>query len=518
MVAIEEVKIEEVGDTNESPYGPMYAKRFSEEWEEPKDQKCLEWLMLNQPWALKDPADQLKAYKDLLDCDFQNELLKARGTRDFMAQGPKYAKLMHDLKHDPMTLQRAILGGEGFGMQCMAVLSAALKRRLKLPKPRPDKPPESAAEAKAYATKLFTARKFPAAADMYDMAIRLLDVRPQAQLVLKPTGDAGAPVGVVVTAHAVTEQQRKDEEMAPALFANLAACRVKQHRWKEAIAACDEALLRKPDYTKAMMRRATAFRALKQLDASVRECDRALKCAGDDEALKTEINNLKEAVNKEVAKAEAERLHEFREQNGIELCAGMAYGHDLGFVLKRILVDSLVEPMVFIEEIHARKNGMCRAVDPVLVDGPGFSVDASVRARGGRRFLYYLIDISVPWRGFIADEGQKPHWLHDQFEGIVRIGNVTHATDPDDWAIRVEEKPVDPKDIPTCTPGGHPIEPLVPLVRKGEENKPRRRHNDIQERLFYKYGPELAKKLKVKVQEAIEALKEHVGDGHRVLV
>ncbi|GAA5866677.1 hypothetical protein JCM8547_002720 [Rhodosporidiobolus lusitaniae] len=64
------------------------------------------------------------------------------------------------------------------------------------------------------------------------------------------------------TASEETEQEKKENdevsELRAILSANVAACLLKLNRWKEAVAACDEALEEKPDYTKALHRRAMA--------------------------------------------------------------------------------------------------------------------------------------------------------------------------------------------------------------------------------------------------------------------
>jgi hypothetical protein len=51
--------------------------------------------------------------------------------------------------------------------------------------------------------------------------------------------------------------------------------------------------------------------------------------------------------------------------------------------------------------------------ESLLVNGVDFVVEASVRARGAKRYLYYSIDISVPWRGVCYKRDSTPHWLHD---------------------------------------------------------------------------------------------------------
>ena len=49
----------------------------------------------------------------------------------------------------------------------------------------------------------------------------------------------------------------------------------------------------------------------------------------------------------------------------------------------------------------------------------------------------------------------------------------------------VAEKPTDPDDVPTVTPGGHPIEPMVPLNADGTINtEPPKRCNPTQEMIL----------------------------------
>ncbi|GAA5919456.1 hypothetical protein JCM1841_002404 [Sporobolomyces salmonicolor] len=56
------------------------------------------------------------------------------------------------------------------------------------------------------------------------------------------------------------EQAEKEElsELRSILSANVAACLLKLNRWKDAVKACDDALEEKPDYVKALHRRALA--------------------------------------------------------------------------------------------------------------------------------------------------------------------------------------------------------------------------------------------------------------------
>ncbi|GAA5865399.1 hypothetical protein JCM3774_005624 [Rhodotorula dairenensis] len=70
---------------------------------------------------------------------------------------------------------------------------------------------------------------------------------------------ARLPVGISEEERAEWEECR---ELHAMLSANVAACYLKMQRWKEAVKACDEALESKPEYVKAIHRRATANEAL----------------------------------------------------------------------------------------------------------------------------------------------------------------------------------------------------------------------------------------------------------------
>ena len=175
-------------------------------------------------------------------------------------------------------------------------------------------------------------------------------------------------------------------------------------------------------------------------------------------------------------------------------------------VLRSELQRLLLEPITWVDEIaETGRVGMCRATHPLPVHGPEFAVEASVRARGGRRFLFYSIDIAVPWRGVLYKRGGKPHWLHDCFDGVVRVYNVNHYTEEEGWGLFVAEKPREAADVPMCTPGGHSLadHPLIPLNADGSvDTNPRLRTlNATQELLLTKYGPQLARQLRAKVKE-----------------
>ena len=59
------------------------------------------------------------------------------------------------------------------------------------------------------------------------------------------------------------------------LHCNLAACRLRQRLWKEAVESCDAACNIHPQYTKALYRRAQAKRALKEYDGAIADVEAA---------------------------------------------------------------------------------------------------------------------------------------------------------------------------------------------------------------------------------------------------
>ena len=63
------------------------------------------------------------------------------------------------------------------------------------------------------------------------------------------------------------------------LYSNLAACRLRQRKWKEAIEACDAACRIEPGYMKALYRRAQARRNLRQYEETIADAQAALEAA-----------------------------------------------------------------------------------------------------------------------------------------------------------------------------------------------------------------------------------------------
>lgn len=490
----------------------LQAQAFTDE-----EMETDEWKAIHQPWVL--PYDKkVAAYKALMGCDYATILLASKGARELIAHGPEYNKMLGEMKTDVLALDNYVQGGQACGMQAMAVLSGHLRKRLLAPKNRPDTPPKSAAEAKQYASKLFADKNWGNAADMYMKAVELLTTRMRITSAICPSGKPNEPVSFTV--HAMSDV-KEDIELAPIIYANLAACRMKQHRWAEAIGACDESIKHKPTYTKAIVRRAQAKLRLRHYASSRSDAKLAIEAAEIEKderlglSLKGEAEVVLENIDKELATLAKDAARQELEEKGLLLGEGdPIFGRDFDHIVRRELRRTLIEPIVWIEELPINKIGMCRVVDPINVDGPEFLCEASVRSRGAKRYLYYNIDIAVEWRGICYEQGKTPHWIHDQFHGMVRMYNVTHFNqDMEHWGTYVTEKPVDPADVPTCTPAGFPIEPLIPLNPDGTVNTaPKKRCNETQELIFLKYGPELAKKLKKAVAKAIQGLRDYLGE------
>ena len=253
------------------------------------------WKAVWMPWALDDEEARKKAYKDLLDCDFAHLLLNSPGTQHMLASGPEYGRMLSELKFDPMALDKAAKSGHACGIMAAAALAKEMLRKRALPKNKPEKPPESATEAKAYATKLFSCKKFAHAADMYALAINLVDMRPPVTVSVETAGMAARLVAIsaareppliecTVKARPRTNEYTSEVSMLSALYANLAACRVKQHRWPEVISACDMAITLNPLYAKALLRRGEAKRRLHHLNEARRDAGLALSAASEVDA------------------------------------------------------------------------------------------------------------------------------------------------------------------------------------------------------------------------------------------
>ena len=155
-------------------------------------------------------------------------LLNAQGTREMMAQGDEYGRMIAECKTDPMALERRVLwprvrhAGNGCTLQGSGAAAQAAQEQT-------GTPPKSALEAKDYATKLVKAQKFAHAADMYNTAISLCQLSRGLVTVsqCRPTATR-RPVAFEVAATPRSRQIVEDEGLIHTLYANLAFCRVKQ--------------------------------------------------------------------------------------------------------------------------------------------------------------------------------------------------------------------------------------------------------------------------------------------------
>ena len=107
---------------------------------------------------------------------------------------------------------------------------------------------------------------------------------------------------------------------------------------------------------------------------------------------------------------------------------------------------------------------------------------------------------------------ERPHWAHDQLKGVVRLANISHATERHEWDIGVEEEAAPPSGGPQCMPAGMPLPPMLRIAKPGEEQPTSSRLNERQQLLFTKYAPKLAQQLADQMYVALQRLHRYVGD------
>ncbi|BGP15429.1 hypothetical protein JCM10213_005070 [Rhodosporidiobolus nylandii] len=103
------------------------------------------------------------------------------------------------------------------------------------------------------------------------------------------------------------EPEEKDmaelSELRAILSANVAACLLKLERYKDAVKACDDALEEKPDYTKALHRRALANEAIgswSSLSASLEDFTALSSHAGLSPLLATQIKLARQRLPRKI--------------------------------------------------------------------------------------------------------------------------------------------------------------------------------------------------------------------------
>ena len=135
--------------------------------------------------------------------------------------------------------------------------------------------PERAADARKYANELFQQEKFEEAADAYLRVLKLL------------------PAGSDNVAERAT------------VFNNLAAVRIRQWRWRDALEMCAEVHKRDPENAKASYRKAQAYRGLKEFRNALTVIDEACE-ARKKVGLRPdfELDKLRGFVEKDLKKVE----------------------------------------------------------------------------------------------------------------------------------------------------------------------------------------------------------------------
>ena len=292
--------------------------------------------------------------------------------------------------------------------------------------------PQDAAGAKAAANALFAQGKVERAATMYVHALECA----AAELV----GEDGREIEEVV------DTSGGEPPLRAVINCNLAACRLRQRRWRDALDACDAACELYPTYTKALFRRAQARRALKEYDAA---CDdaalaRAAACragggapVGDGVKLVEEVDRFVSATKKEEAEAALARERDACEQYGITLGAAdesgdkSVYYHyasqgektqDFMWWVKATLRSKI--PAVSHE--NAEVGGAIRVVD---FDESSVEGNCTIRSHDGRRSLFFELSLRARWRAVLGEGSGREEVLC----GGTKLWGINHFTQMAEW-------------------------------------------------------------------------------------
>lgn len=269
-----------------------------------------------------------------------------------------------------------------------------------------------------------------------------------------------------------------DDDMTAAVRSNLSAVRIREWKWKEALAEVERVLKLRPGHAKALYRRAQAFRGLRELDMALEVIEESRKNTdeGNKPAL-TELDNLKNSIikEKERNKREEKERKEARERKDRrlkELAKKNAHKMDVRRDANGIKLPPAEEGEEATGAVHLDHNGMPSASASVarasgnwagwwfneitkiftdedarmmLYDEDGWiettevpetkaEVYAQVRVNeDGTRTLTYetSLNLNCMVAQFRGPEGEGATSVHLQ----VLVRNVDNATTPEQWSI-----------------------------------------------------------------------------------
>lgn len=297
--------------------------------------------------------------------------------------------------------------------------------------------PRASSDAKEKANMLFAKGKITEAAELYERALQLdeVEAEPKARAVL---------------------------------HSNLAACRLKQRRWRDAVSECDSACALYPCFTKALFRRAQAKRHLCDPEGALQDAQLAYKALCDagggkpigeaGKQMGAEMERFVESVQQE-AKAEVEgKERRELEEHGITLGALSDAKSKSGYCHYALQGDKTQDYIWFVRQHCARgfkglqferkepftapngytaRHGIIRLsdFDPDPEEGRKRDVfgilegECTIRYHGGRRALFFDLTLEVPWRAVLGEGTER----EEQLGGKTRLWNVNHYTAFHDW-------------------------------------------------------------------------------------
>ena len=330
--------------------------------------------------------------------------------------------------------------------------------------------PKSSADAKARGTELFSEGRMAEAADMYALGLELLEEEEEALL-----SSRVEEIKVDGSAENNKAANAKDPPQKAVLHCNLAACRLRQRLWKEAVESCDAACNIHPQYTKALYRRAQAKRALKEYDGAIADVEAAQvslkrvwggKNPTDPTGKRTMNEMLKfgEAVKEEVKEEEKAAERKWMEEYGITLGGAegtedekSVYYHyasqgertqDFMWWMRTALKETLKQQEYEIGLDSGRELSEWRPsngypikqnaiiqvgdFDPIEGDDGSRGIlegTCTIRTAKGRRALFLDLTVEVPWRGWLDTGTDSERTLG----GKTRLWNITHFNELHEW-------------------------------------------------------------------------------------